>query len=151
MTAISLFFQGVRQPNAPTMEQDINKHFIAPAKCGDLVQVDPERWYGKPDSDGGLAFVAKVNANGTLDVSYSLTRTLSKEVLPTRIHPASFGTSAHQRSPDEPTRPSLLSLHHRSSRENFSQQQPACQEEPDSWKMWEIDFRCVKGKSFLEQ
>jgi hypothetical protein len=37
------------------------------------VQVDPERRYGKPDSDGGLAFVAKVNANGTLDVSYSLT------------------------------------------------------------------------------
>jgi hypothetical protein len=86
------------------MEQDINKHFIAPAKCGDLAQVDPERWYGKSDSDGGLAFVAKVNANGTLDVSYSLTRILSKEVLPTRIHPASFGTSARQRSPDEPTR-----------------------------------------------
>jgi hypothetical protein len=68
------------------MEQNINKHLIAPAKCGDLVQVDPERWYGKPDSDGGLAFVAKVNANGTLNVSYSRARTLSKEVLPTRIH-----------------------------------------------------------------
>jgi hypothetical protein len=87
------------------------------------VQVDPERRYGKLDSDGGLAFVAKVNANGTLDVSYSLTRTLSKEVLPTRIHPASFRTSARQRSPDEPTRPSLLLPHHRSSCENFSQQQ----------------------------
>jgi hypothetical protein len=54
-----------------------------------------------------LLQVAKVNANGTLDVSYSLTRTLSKEVLQTRIYPASFGTSAHQRSPDEPTWPSL--------------------------------------------
>jgi hypothetical protein len=38
------------------MEQDINKHFIPPEKCGDLVQVDPERRYGKPESDGGLAF-----------------------------------------------------------------------------------------------
>jgi len=93
---------------APNMSQEA----IAPVHVGDLVELDKERRYGVPDSDGGIAYVTAVNEDGTVNVRYTIKRSESFNVLPERIHSASLAVSARCRSPDEATRPSLLSPHH---------------------------------------
>ena len=59
-----------------------------------------------------IAYVTAVNEDGTVNVRYTIKRSKSFNVLPERIHSASLAVSARCRSPDEATRPSLLSPHH---------------------------------------
>jgi hypothetical protein len=88
---------------------------------GALVKVAPEERVGRPDSEGGMAFVKSFDEEDlTLDVEYTVTGQESQEVVPQRITAASLATTARRRSPNEATRPSLLSVAHDPNREGTS-------------------------------
>ncbi len=90
----------------PNMSQQVK----APIHIEDLVEVDNERHYGVPDSNGGYAFVTGVNEYGTVNVRYTIKRSNSFNVLPEHIHSASLAISAHHSSLEEATRPCLCCL-----------------------------------------
>jgi len=82
---------------------------------GALVNVKPESRRGRPNSEGGMAYVLEVNEDNdlTVDVRYVVSNTLSQEVLPTRLKPASLAVHARKKSKTELARPSLLSIAHK--------------------------------------
>ena len=86
--------------------------------AGALVKVRPKTKKGKRDSEGGLAFVTSFDkARRTVDVEYTTTGLLSQEVEEDRLEPSSLALTARRRSPDEMTKPLLLSIaHHKMSK-----------------------------------
>ena len=94
---------------------------------GALVFVDPQSRTGRPNSEGGKAWVQAVNnENGTLDVKYLVGRRnrVSLGVEPYRVHLDNLGTTARRTRERQNAMPSLLSPHHNEIRQT---QQPAAQ------------------------
>ena len=88
---------------------------------GALVQVKPECRSGRKNSEGGLGYVLSVNeTERTVDVSYTVSGTLSQEIQEERLEVASLAVTARRRTNSESKRPSLLSVAHR---ETYSMQQ----------------------------
>jgi len=78
-----------------------------------LVSIYPEGRPGRPNSEGGITFVTFFDdKEGTVDVQYTINNCESQDILPTWISSATLTPPAPPRSPDEPTRPSILSIAH---------------------------------------
>jgi hypothetical protein len=78
---------------------------------GSLVDVESEERRGRRDSEGGKAYVVKVESgeNRTYDVQYIIGNLLSPNVAVSRIRPTMLQTTARLRRGETGTRPSLLS------------------------------------------
>lgn len=77
---------------------------------GDIVQVDPKRKIGKPDSQGGFGYLGFDENNGGWNVSYPVENNrLSPGISPRRLHPTTMATTARRREGDLAIKPSLLS------------------------------------------
>ena len=88
---------------------------------GALVFVDPQSRTGRPNSEGGKAWVQAVNnENGTLDVKYLVGRRnrVSLGVMPNRVHVDSLGTTARRTRERQNPMPSQLSADHNENTTN---------------------------------
>jgi hypothetical protein len=77
---------------------------------GALVRVDPKRKYGKPDSEGGNGYLEEIVGTPSTPISYGvryiLSKRLSPEISPRRVHPT-MGTTARKREGDTCEAPAL--------------------------------------------
>lgn len=81
-----------------------------------LVEVDPEDRNGRPDSNGGKAWMRSFNhENGRGTVSYIIDGRMSLDIEPGRLHQASLTTFARRNRKNESdgSRPSILTPAHR--------------------------------------
>ena len=81
---------------------------------GQLIEVSPQTFIGRPNSDGGTGFVAKVHDDGSFDLQYVIVeRRVEKNVRRERITSLNpLATSARLLSSDDIQRPSLLAPSH---------------------------------------
>ena len=81
---------------------------------GALVNVQKAKKIGKPDSEGGIAYVKAIDVErGVMNVKYVLTRRMSFDVVQERVAYASLATKTRCTSNvDRKNAPSLLSPSH---------------------------------------
>ena len=75
-------------------------------RVGDYVNVDAECRTGKPDSEGGKAYISAVEP--TVDVQYVISGLLSPDVARERLHVSRISTTGRRRSADGSVTPSIL-------------------------------------------
>ena len=85
-----------------------------------FVEVSPQAFIGRPNSEGGTAVVTDEHSDGSLDVKYVLGGT-EKNVARSRIISLNlFVATARQRNANDVARPSLLAPSHQPTASRFA-------------------------------